>query len=302
MNSSIVVIGSKLPSDKNSTGIITRSLREKKITVHELFWENLLLELKTSHIEVSNNGQSLIDYQPQKVLMFGWYRSAVCRELAFATAQYLQSHATAYWNSEALNQRATGKLSCLTKLALENIPITETVFSLNFEQLMSAEHTFPLVLKASRASRGERNFFVKDRADLSQYAYVDNNDLMMQPFFPNDHDLRVICYDSETKLILKRSRPIDSMSHLNNTSAQGRAQWIPLTEVSTGLLSNSKKICKILNREMCGIDWIPDKKASFGYSCLEVNAIPQLTSGHDVATKMDALAESLVTKPGKNLT
>ena len=49
-----------------------------------------------------------------------------------------------------------------------------------------------------------------------------------------------------------------------------------------------------MQREMAGIDLIPDSSAPGGYACLEVNAIPQLTSGYGVDVKMSEFAQSLI--------
>ena len=302
MNKSVVIIGSKVPTDKNNTSIIADALSKKNITVHKLYWENLLIEIKKGYLEVRHSGRSLKDYGPSNVLMFGWYQSAIYKELAFVVAQYLHNNEIDFWNSESLSQRSTGKLSCLAKLASSGVPVTETVFSLDFSNLNSDEYKFPFILKASMASRGKRNFLITDQNEFEGHAFDGANDLMMQPFLPNDHDLRVICYNSEPMLILKRSRLAGSRSHLNNVSAQGKAEWTAIDDVPSALLLNSKKICTVLNREMCGIDYIPDEKSSFGYSCLEVNAIPQLTSGYDVSTKMDSLAQTLSIKLGKKIT
>ena len=45
---------------------------------------------------------------------------------------------------------------------------------------------------------------------------------------------------------------------------------------------------------MAGIDLIPDNISEYGYSCLEVNTIPQLTSGFDPDTKMESLVEAVL--------
>ncbi len=63
-----------------------------------------------------------------------------------------------------------------------------------------------------------------------------------------------------------------------------------------GLLTEAERICTIMNREMAGIDFIPDTTSKIGYSCLEVNAIPQLTSGFDFERKMSALVEAATGK------
>jgi len=46
---------------------------------------------------------------------------------------------------------------------------------------------------------------------------------------------------------------------------------------------------------MAGIDFIPDAESPYGYSCLEVNALPQLTSGTDVDKKMSTLYNVVAT-------
>ena len=44
---------------------------------------------------------------------------------------------------------------------------------------------------------------------------------------------------------------------------------------------------------MAGIDFIPNDLSPYRYSCLEVNAIPQLTSGHDADVKIQQLVTAI---------
>ena len=73
-------------------------------------------------------------------------------------------------------------------------------------------------------------------------------DFLVQPFMPNDHDLRVICFDGRPQLILKRARAAGGDSHLNNTSQGGSAEWLDLGQVPDELLTVSQKICTIMSQ------------------------------------------------------
>ena len=77
---------------------------------------------------------------------------------------------------------------------------------------------------------------------------------------------------------------------LADRDAQNLYQYVIKAQ---NMLTESEKICIIMNRQLAGIDFIPDSSSPYGYSCLEVNAIPQLTSGYDVTTKMKKLSESI---------
>jgi len=179
-------------------------------------------------------------------------------------------------------------------LALQGIPVPRTLFALRSEHMLRIAQTLqvPLVVKAAAASRGRNNHLVTDHSQLSELLQTELNPYIVQPCLANDHDLRIICFGGEPALVLKRARQSNE-THLNNTSTGGTGTWVSLQKVSPHLLTACRNICKIMGREMAGIDFIPDAASPFSYACLEVNAIPQLTSGTDVAKKMDALITTL---------
>jgi len=293
----VVVIGSQYATKKNSVDILADSLSSDGIEVQKIYWEDLHFDIKTNTVSVTQDGAQIFEEKPKLVVALGWYKSgdkSIYRDVAFSLALYLEHKKVKFWNTEMLHQRSTGKLSCMMQLALSGVNVPRTIFSLKSQNLVD-DFTFPSVVKASNASRGDSNFLVKTQDDLDQaFAHTNpTNTMIVQPFMPNDHDLRVICFNGEPQLILKRSRGVGSSSHMNNTSQGGTAEWLTLDSVPAELLTISKEICKIMNREMAGIDFIPDTHSDYNYSCLEVNAVPQLTSGHDVTKKMQALANTI---------
>jgi len=292
----VLIVGPKEVGLKNDPAVIAEHLASTEVECTTVFWEDLVFDVKTSNVSVRFAGREVADFAPDLVITLGWYKSgkrAILRELALSFSAYLEHNKIIFWNSEVRQQRSTGKLSCMTILALAGIEVTDTKFSLT-KSLVNSDLTYPVVIKASQASRGASNYLVNND-DEAEHAFGDlrHNTMVVQPVFANDHDLRVICFDGKPALVLKRSRAPGSTSHLNNTSQGGEAAWLDLDSVNSQLLTISEKICTVMHREMAGIDFIPDANSPYGYACLEVNAVPQLTSGHDVQNKLAALANAI---------
>lgn len=286
----ILIIGARESGTKNNPVVMAQMLGDEgTLRIDVAYWEDLVVAINRGRVSVASPRGELGEQSYQLVIALGWYKSGrklLYRDLAFATGLYLTHHGIPFWNKEMVEQRSISKLSCLVQLALHDIAVTDTVFSLSNRPLETA--TVPFVAKAASASRGQANFLITDEMERTA---IDRTSayFLVQPFLPNDHDLRVICMGGAPQLILKRSRSADAMTHLNNTSQGAAAQWLSPDEIPDEVLTNASKICKIVGRELAGIDFIPDASSPYGYSCLEVNAIPQLTSGQDVEKKMEQL-------------
>lgn len=291
----ILLIGTKESGNKNNIDTICEHMRTSELKSEVVYWEDIVITISSNRVSLSSHGKDILAGNPTLVMMFGWYKNGAksyYRDVAFATAMYIRNNNIPIWNSEVLSQRSTTKLSCLVQLALEGCSVPDTRYSMNSAELMENVE-FPFVAKAIAASRGENNYFV---TSLDIKNNISNKDiqLIIQPFMPNDHDLRIVCFSGEPQLVLKRSRATNTQTHLNNTSQGGKAEMLNIEDINPDLLTESRKICRIMKREMAGIDFIPDGSSPTGYSCLEVNAIPQLTSGHDVEEKMQTLYRSVM--------
>jgi len=290
----IIVIGSRDSGNKNDPSEIARSINSDTASTNLLYWEDLSFDIKTGTVQVKANDIDIFTDKPDLVIATGWYKNGkkvIYRDVAFALALVLHRYGVKFWNSEMGNQRSTTKLSTMVQLALEGIAVPHTLFSLSFDNVAS-QLSYPFIAKAASASRGDMNYLVESVNVLGDIKRMDSY-FLVQEYLPNDHDLRVICFDGRPALVLRRARLADASSHLNNTSQGGSAMWLKLSDVSPEVLTNVEKICKIMGREMAGVDLIPDSSSPLGYSCLEVNAIPQLTSGTDSNIKLAAFAEAL---------
>jgi glutathione synthase/RimK-type ligase-like ATP-grasp enzyme len=289
----VLIIGSRHAGTKNDPIVLANSLADQTVKTTLIYWEDIVIRVLSGEVSVSSSEGELSQLNPDLVISVGWYKSgamSLYRDVAFATALYLDSKGIRFWNREMIQQRSTSKLSCMVQLALNGVPVPDTNFSLSNSVI--DDQPLPFIAKAAAASRGRANYMIDTEESRSA---IDKSEahFLVQPLLENDHDLRVICMGGEAQLILKRSRDTESETHLNNISQGAKGEWLTLTDVNAQLLTISQKACRILGRDLAGIDFIPDLSSPFGYSCLEVNAIPQLTSGQDVDIKMTALIKTI---------
>lgn len=295
----IILLGSKLISDKNDPNAVNSVFVEKlagKHDIRQVNFEDLVINVSDSGVLIHDSVSGANIKDCDLVIALNWYLStnqAPLRDIALSVANYLSSHKVKFWNSEMAEQRSTTKISSTVTLALNGFKVPKTIFSLNKTALTNETNSalqFPVICKAASASRGEHNFKVSSQAQLQEILNSSKRAMIIQEFIPNDYDLRIICFAGQPKLVIKRSRQNDQ-THLNNTSQGGSAEIIELAKVEAGVLTNAQKISKIMHRELAGIDFIIDPKNNEAI-CLEVNSIPQLTSGSFVSQKLDEFAHS----------
>jgi glutathione synthase/RimK-type ligase-like ATP-grasp enzyme len=94
-------------------------------------------------------------------------------------------------------------------------------------------------------------------------------------------------------MVIRRQRT-DTTTHLNNTSQGAEASLVPIDELEPSIIENSRKICYTMGRDMAGIDVLVANDGSARYVFLEVNAVPQLTSGVFIDEKMQTLSGALL--------
>lgn len=287
----ILVIGSKDHGSKNDPVVLADSLQSDDDHSSVVYWDDMMFHIHTGEVTITNHGNDIFQDPVDLVIATGWYKKGL-HDIAYAFGLVAASKNIPLWNSEIIHQRSSTKLSCLVQLALAGVSVTETVFSLTDATYLESQ-SLPFVAKAAAASRGESNYLITSEDNRQELLTRTAKDFLVQPFMENDHDLRVICFDGKPQLVLKRSRASDSTSHMNNTSQGGNSEWLDLSQVPAELLTVAEKICTIMSREMAGIDFIPNPSSPYQYSCLEVNAIPQLTSGVDVDIKMAMLKKSV---------
>lgn len=229
------------------------------------------------------------------VFIIGWFKSRKVEELALGAGTYLQFHGKKVLNSEVIANRSRSKLSQLVHASLNGIKTTKFLAISDVEDLdqhyKNTNFSFPLILKSASASRGDNNYLVNSLEEIREIIKTLPTKIMLiQDFVPNDGDYRVIVMGGEVKLVIHRKS--NNVSHLNNTSKGGSANIIDLKDVPQEVLDESIKISKLLKREITGVDMIQHKDTG-EFFMLEVNNMPQLSTGSFVEEKANVLSDFL---------
>lgn len=280
-----------------------RKLRESIGDEIHIEWCNyhaLQIEFKTGDIKVWHipSGLELREFD------FVYYKSFFrYSELAGVIATYLDATNTSYVSSELRNHIPLTKLSQLSRLALANLPIAQTLFMLHEQWKLNYSRVVeligsPFIFKSTDGSGGDENFLIH-----SEQAFYDALDkfpdlqFIAQKYIPNDSDLRVLIVGDEIKLVIKRQRA-DDKTHLNNTSQGADAVIIPLSELSLKDREIALRSAQIMQREIAGVDLLFELKTNDPY-ILEVNASPQIASGAFTDKKLEIYRDYFVDQAKK---
>lgn len=299
MSKHVILLGSKLPGEKNNiTEMASIFTHNADVVTQTVYWEDLVFDIARDTQSVEDVVSKTDLAGADLVIALNWYRGgkqSMYKEAAFSLALYLQSRQVAFWNEEMAQQRSSSKLSAIMQLALLGIDVPRTQFALDARVLLAASTVqYPLILKAANASRGRANYKIDTKAELlDKLKTVEApNRFLIQEYIANESDLRVICVDYEPRLVIERRRQ-QSDQHLNNTSQGATATLIDLNSIKPAILQSCREICHDMGRNIAGIDLMYASDDSNRTVFLEVNAIPQLTSGVFVAEKLAVIELSV---------
>jgi glutathione synthase/RimK-type ligase-like ATP-grasp enzyme len=296
----VVFLGSRAAGEKNNAAALAQDIAAKlseDFAVRHYYFEDLLLRITSAQRSVVHAPDGADLASADLVIALNWYPAGThsLRDLALATALYLEEKQVPFWNREMLAQRATTKLAATWLLAQNGVAVPETYFSLNHEALASAWPHDSAIVKDIAASRGRRNYLAQSHNEVaSLLGNSPETRYMLQSCIPNDFDIRLICFGGRPQLAMKRQRQ-DASTHLNNTSRGGEATLLALETIPEQVLEEAASICQLFGRELAGIDYVVAKDGSARYICLEVNAVPQLTSGSFTTEKSACLAKTIAT-------
>ncbi len=190
------------------------------------------------------------------------------------------------------NIKHFSKLSHAVTFHHLGLPVARTLLVNDafLRQKIDLKWDFPCVMKATNASHGEKNFIVKNIAEVAgwQKKYPRTR-FVLQRFVPNIGDYRILIIGNEI-LVIGRSA-VDG-SHLNNTSRGGVARLVGVNELPKTVINQSKKAMKYLGMIIAGVDVIQDKN-THEYFFLEINPGPQLMTGAFTNEKSKLLGKYL---------
>jgi RimK family alpha-L-glutamate ligase len=257
-------------------------------------YNNLFFDLRPDNvmIKTGRDGSDLASYDA--VMAIGWFnRLRPYEDTVHSLANYLHHHDVSYFNSEMMH-RSKGKLSQYTIFGINKLPIPHTLFHHDIDTLIGwarNEFDYPFILKSTNESRGRNNFLISDDRSYD-YAITQAKEsakvYCAQEYIDNDGDFRVLVMNNKVRCIIFRQG--SEGSHLNNTSAGGVAKLIDINSYDEEIKSMAIRAANALGRNIGGVDIMLSKKDKNPY-ILEVNNMPQLSTGAYPEIKMKALNE-----------
>lgn len=257
--------------------------------------EDLFFYYDGSQLAITDtiNSRDLKDYDA--MFAIGWFKTRFTEDSALSAAIYMNHYGKKLLNSEVLRTRSRSKLSQLVYASLNDIKIAKFMSINDVESLdkyySRGSFDYPLIVKSATASKGKDNYLVQDYAGLKQAKLSMSEKLtLVQEFIPNDGDYRVIIMGDEVKMIIHRQS--QDGGHLNNTSKGGLAKIVSTDSVSPDMVSQCLAISKLVGREITGVDMIQHRDTG-EYYMLEINNMPQLSTGSFVNEKAKELSDFL---------
>lgn len=199
-------------------------------------------------------------------------------ELAYCVSRYCTRNSITFFN-DYTPYRPSSKVSQAVTFHELGVAFTKTVYAMDatiLRQVVEAELSVPFIVKDSYGSHGNDNYLVQSASELETIlSKSPDKKFIVQDFFPNDCDYRVLCV-GEKSFIIRRTSSGDS--HLNNTSQGGRAEIVDIGFFPPESIRQAHTIARELRMGIAGVDLLYNDKTG-EYAFLEVNSQPQLNSG-----------------------
>lgn len=288
---------------KHSTDSLLSKFREalapRGIEVEKVGLLDSRVEIRNNHLIV-RNARTKKRYNDLDGIHIANWRKAP--EIAMALARYTEKRGGKVMNGEIISFPAMTKLGEMVRMADKKIPLPDSFFvrdkylveMARREKLPHGFH-FPLIVKSVAGSMGANNWLVHD---FNEFTHVVTQPLeqmvVVQNFVPNDCDYRVLIFGGKVCAVIRRSRRENAETHVNNTSAGGKGDMVPLDEFPETLKDISLRAAEATNRlDIAGVDIIVDSETGKPY-VLEVNKTPQIETGSNIDKKTDIFIDYIM--------
>ncbi len=213
-----------------------------------------------------------------------------------ALATYLEHRGVPFMDTASLHVRGS-KLATAFRMWGAGIHVPYTFYLRNPERFSEwmknntpAELGDAFIIKDANGAKGTMNFraTVNESIDIvHQYPDVQ---FVCQRFIDNDGDYRIGVYASQARFVIKRNG--NGTTHLNNVSAGGTAEYMPVETLPSKWLSLAENAAQAANLQIAGVDVIIDRATEKPF-ILEVNQGSQIVTGAYTQENMRAFNEAI---------
>jgi glutathione synthase/RimK-type ligase-like ATP-grasp enzyme len=202
-------------------------------------------------------------------------------EEACALTQFLEGSGVPFMDTLSLGV-GVSKIATVMRLWNDEIRMPETLYIRNSSRLLAYieqtgwQKNKQFIAKDVFGEKGRMNFLVS--AAMLESIVAEHSDVhfVCQRFVPNDGDYRVGVYGGQSAFIIKRVG--SGTSHLNNTSAGGKATYLAPQDLPIALRRLAESASAAAKLQISGVDIIVDKITKIPY-ILEVNQGSQIVTG-----------------------
>lgn len=207
-------------------------------------------------------------------------------DMGYVFANILQQRRIPFTGKTVLDLYPGSKVGEMTRLTLQGIPYPKSFYVCDNTKLVALwdwAHQqvgleFPVVVKASTASKGDDNYLARSHKELENLPLNPSYRYIMQECIPNDSDYRVLVMGGKVDVVIRRTR-INDDTHLNNTSQGANAALADPSSLPPQLSEIASAAAKALGREdIAGVDILINKDTGDLY-VLEVNKTPHMSLG-----------------------
>lgn len=290
---------------KHSTDSLLSKFREalapRGVEVEKIGLLDSRVEIRRNHLVV-RNARTKKRYDDFDGIHIANWRKAP--EIAMALARYVEKRGGKVMNGEIISFPAMTKLGEMVRMADKKIPLPDSFFVRDKYLAEMAKRRklpygfhFPLIVKSIAGSMGTNNWLVHDFDEFADIISQPREQMVVvQNFVPNDCDYRVLIFGGKVSAVIRRSRQENASTHVNNTSAGGRGDMVPLDEFPEEWKDISLRAAEATNRlDIAGVDIITDTTTGKPY-VLEVNKTPQIETGSNTDKKTDIFIDYIIGK------
>ncbi len=272
--------------------------KNKKLRFSFVPFEDLIFYIDEDETKIRVGGKTNRDLKDFDLVYF-WVTSSN-KDLASATAQYLQQHNVPFFDRAALNYyQSLNKLHQYLVLQDVGVKIPKTMFipkeklAGSYKQIVKYLGT-EFVLKDIRGKKGRNIFLIQSKQNflkVCKEAKQAGLDLIAQAFVAHDGHYRMLLLGKQVRLVNYRVHRL-SDSRLKDPQLKVDTRLVDQGTIPGSIRQMGIKAASALMIDIAGVDLVKDKQTGTWY-CLEVNEAPQLVTGSFLEEKEAAFSDYL---------
>lgn len=273
----------------------TLALLQKKLSTKGI--ETLIASFEDVQIKASKNSVEIFIKNVPFVNFSTVYfrRVGENRNLAFILSRVAEKNNICFIDRLYKETNEPSKLKQTILLALNNISVPKTFFSLTYTEKTLVDAVaflnLPIVVKFSKGRKGAGVFLAESLDKLRLILQEKfSPEIILQEYIPNTFDYRVFILEDTIACVEKRTR-IDTNDFRNNVSLGATEEFLALETVPDSIKECALAAASVSNIQVAGADIVVGSDGT--PYVFEVNRAPAITYDESISDEINLLANYL---------